>query len=214
MRGAIVVFPGSNCDRDLYYALERAGMIPQYVWHAESSLPAVQAVFLPGGFSYGDYLRAGGIARFAPIMEAVETFWRQGGVVIGICNGFQILTEAGWLPGALRRNTSGRFVCSTVEVCSFGKGPLQDYIGERSYRLPIAHGEGRYVAGVKIPSWGLRYATSPSPNGSDRGIAGLANEEGTVLGLMPHPERACDPYQGHLDGLDFLRAIVRYIAQR
>lgn len=212
-RAGVVVFPGSNCDRDLYYALERAGFRPMYLWHEVRVLPPLEAVFLPGGFSYGDYLRPGAIARFAPIMQAIEAFWQKGGFVMGICNGFQILVEAGWLPGALLRNSHGLFVCRVVEVRGqVGTAhPLEAYLGGRPYRLPIAHGDGRYVPvlGQEV-GWTLYYEGG-SPNGSYRRIAGLSNALGTVLGLMPHPERACDPYQGNLDGLDFLRAIARYI---
>ncbi|MCS6894539.1 MAG: phosphoribosylformylglycinamidine synthase subunit PurQ [Bacteroidia bacterium] len=214
MRAGIVVFPGSNCDRDLYYALERAGFTPQYIWHAEPTLPPLEAVFLPGGFSYGDYLRAGAIARFAAVMPAVESFWRNGGFVMGICNGFQILLEAGWLPGALRRNTHGRFICQTITVQAAEKSPLTPYIGERLYRLPIAHADGRYVPNETLPAWSLQYVPAPAPNGSYAAIAGIGNAEGTVFGLMPHPERACDPYQGNSDGLDFLRGIARYLNAR
>lgn len=185
-------------------------MEPRFVWHAEVRLPPVRAVFLPGGFSYGDYLRAGAIARFAPVMKAVEDFWRGGGFVMGICNGFQILVEAGWLPGALRKNASGKFLCMSVEVEVFGESPLAEYLKGR-YRLPIAHAEGRYVPGEALPVWGMRYVSLPAPNGSYRGIAGVGNPEGTVFGLMPHPERACDPYQGAVDGLDFLRGVARYL---
>ncbi|MCS7296993.1 MAG: phosphoribosylformylglycinamidine synthase subunit PurQ [Bacteroidia bacterium] len=213
MRAGIVVFPGSNCDRDLYYALERAGFVPQYLWHADITLPLLQAVFLPGGFSYGDYLRAGAIARFARIMPAIEEFWQRGGFVMGICNGFQILLEAGWLPGALRRNAQGRFICKVVSVVLEGGGPLAAYVGGRPYYLPIAHAEGRYVPGGEMPRWFLRY-TPPVPNGSYAAIAGFGNSEGTVFGLMPHPERACDAYQGRGDGLDFLRGVARYLLSR
>lgn len=214
LKAGIVVFPGSNCDRDLYYALERAGFVPQYLWHADTRLPSLSAVFFPGGFSYGDYLRAGAIARFARIMPAVEDFWRRGGFVMGICNGFQILLEAGWLPGALRKNANGRFLCTTVSIKLSGDSPLSSYLGERTYRLPIAHAEGRYVPSDTLPSWSLRYDPAPAPNGSFGAIAGLGNPEGTILGLMPHPERACDPYQGQTDGLDFLRGIARYLSNR
>ncbi|MCX7606146.1 MAG: phosphoribosylformylglycinamidine synthase subunit PurQ [Bacteroidia bacterium] len=214
MRAGIVVFPGSNCDRDLYYALERAGMTPRYLWHREEKLPPLEAIFLPGGFSYGDYLRAGAIARFAPIMRAIEVYRERGGFIMGICNGFQILVEAGWLPGALRRNSHGRFLCTTVEVEVFGEGPLSSYLAGRRYRLPIAHAEGRYVPSTDLPSWGIRYVPAPAPNGSYAAIAGVADATGTVLGIMPHPERACDPYQGQADGLDFLRGIARYLQQR
>lgn len=214
LRAGIVVFPGSNCDRDLYYALERAGFIPQYIWHAERRLPSLEAVFLPGGFSYGDYLRAGAIARFAPIMPAVESFWRRGGFVMGICNGFQVLVEAGWLPGALRKNTSGRFLSRVVSVQLDRDSVLFPYLGERIYRLPIAHSEGRYVPAGSAPTGALRYTPPPAPNGSYGAIAGFANPEGTVFGLMPHPERACDSYQGQVDGLDFLRGIARYLSRR
>jgi phosphoribosylformylglycinamidine synthase len=216
LRAGVVVFPGSNCDRDLYYALERAGFRPQYLWHADVHLPPLQAVFLPGGFSYGDYLRPGAIARFSPIMKVVEDFWRAGGFVMGICNGFQVLVEAGWLSGALLRNHSGRFICDvvTIQARLLQSHPLSSYLGERPYRLPIAHGDGRYITGGEgVPAWYLRYIPA-APNGSAHHIAGLSNPEGTVLGLMPHPERACDPYQGQMDGLDFLRAIARYIQDR
>ncbi len=215
-RAAVVIFPGSNCDRDLYYALERVGFRPVYVWHEAKALPPVEAVFLPGGFSYGDYLRPGAIARFAPIMKAIEAFWQEGGFVMGICNGFQMLVEAGWLPGALLRNEQGRFVCEVVPIHGqVGTShPLEAYLGQRVYHLPIAHGDGRYVpAPGCVPAWALYYQ-GPSPNGSYHQIAGLCNASGTVLGLMPHPERACDPYQGRSDGLDFLRAVARYIADR
>ncbi|MCS6790802.1 MAG: phosphoribosylformylglycinamidine synthase subunit PurQ [Bacteroidia bacterium] len=215
MRAGVVVFPGSNCDRDLYYALERAGFEPRFLWHADSNLPPLEAVFLPGGFSYGDYLRAGAIARLAPIMAVIEEFWRKGGFVMGICNGFQILTEAGWLPGALRRNANGKFLCDVVEVEWQGNNPLSGYFGGRRYRIPIAHAEGRYVpAQAFLPGGRLHYIPAPAPNGSFAAIAGIANEEGTVFGMMPHPERACDPYQGEVDGLDFLRGIARYLAKR
>jgi len=215
-RAGIVVFPGSNCDRDLYHALERAGFRPRYLWHGDTKLPPLEAVFLPGGFSYGDYLRPGAIARFSRIMPAIEDFWREGGFVMGICNGFQILVEAGWLPGALLRNQPGRFICTVTTIVPqlMPSHPLRAYLGERPYRLPIAHGDGRYVvAKGEIPPHRFRYLPI-APNGSQYHIAGLVNAEGTVLGLMPHPERACDPYQGQSDGLDFLRAIARYVAFR
>jgi phosphoribosylformylglycinamidine synthase len=149
-------------------------------------------------------------------MPAIEDFWRKGGFVMGICNGFQILVEAGWLPGALLRNQSGRFICTVTTIVPqlMPSHPLRDYLGERPYRLPIAHGDGRYVvAKGEIPPHRFRYLPI-APNGSQYHIAGLVNAEGTVLGLMPHPERACDPYQGQSDGLDFLRAIARYVAFR
>lgn len=214
LKAGVVVFPGSNCDRDLYYALERAGFVPQFLWHGAAQLPDLAAVFLPGGFSYGDYLRAGAIARFAPIMEPIAEFWQKGGFVMGICNGFQVLLEAGWLPGALQRNAGGRFLCRVVEVEPMGEGLLATYVGGRRYRLPIAHAEGRYVPDQTLPEWRLHYVPAPAPNGSYLAIAGLANASGTVVGLMPHPERACDPYQGSCDGLDFLRGIARYLEEK
>lgn len=213
----IVVFPGSNCDRDLRWALEGClGAPTRFLWHEERDLGDVEAVVLPGGFSYGDYLRCGAIARFAPILQEVHHFARSGGPVLGICNGFQVLTEMGLLPGALTRNRDLHFCCepTPLEVrpgrCSW----LQSYGEAAEIVLPIAHGEGRYQADAqtlqRLVDAGqvvLRYRDNP--NGSMGDVAGLCNERGNVLGLMPHPERACDPALGGLDGRPLLGSFGR-----
>ena len=212
----IVVFPGSNCDRDVRWALEGCLGVPtRFLWHEERDLGGIDAVVLPGGFSYGDYLRCGAIARFAPVLEAVQAFAAAGGPVLGICNGFQVLTELGLLPGALTRNRQLHFLCQPAELrvepgsCRW----LQGYGSGEVITLPIAHGEGRYqvdpellqslqVSGQVV----LRYAANP--NGSVGDVAGLCNGRGNVLGLMPHPERACDPLLGGLDGRRLLAAAL------
>ncbi len=209
-RVAVIVFPGSNDDRDAALALEQVGADPLLVWHGERALPRVEAVLLPGGFSYGDYLRCGAIARFAPIMAAVERFAARGGPVLGICNGFQILCEAGLLPGALGPNASLSFVCRDVEVvvertdtpftssCSRGQRLL----------LPVKHGQGCYLPPPSLPPEQvvLRYAPGHNPNGSVEDVAGVCNAEGNVVGLMPHPEHAVDPLLGSTDGALLLGA--------
>jgi phosphoribosylformylglycinamidine synthase len=217
MTVGIVVFPGSNCDRDVHWALEGClGIASRYLWHEQRDLDGVEAVVLPGGFSYGDYLRCGAIARFAPLLEEVRRFAEAGGPVLGICNGFQVLTEMGLLPGALTRNRDLHFLCQSSEL-SINPGSclwLQDYaLGER-IQLPIAHGEGRYQVDAdqldRLEQEGqivLRYTTNP--NGSVANVAGLTNRAGNVLGLMPHPERACDQSLGGIDGQRLLKAILR-----
>jgi phosphoribosylformylglycinamidine (FGAM) synthase-like amidotransferase family enzyme len=193
-RVGVVVFPGSNDDRDAAWALSAIGAEPQLVWHADPELPEVDAVVLPGGFSYGDYLRAGAIARFAPAMDAVGAFAGEGGPVLGICNGFQILCEAGLLPGVLRPNTSLSFVCKDVSK----------------------HGDGCYQAPADLPPEQvvLRYAEGENPNGSDDDIAGVVNADGNVLGLMPHPEHAVDALLGSGDGALILASLVDVARER
>jgi phosphoribosylformylglycinamidine synthase subunit PurQ / glutaminase len=212
---AVLVFPGSNDDGDAALALERLGAEPTLVWHAESELPSVGAVVLPGGFSYGDYLRCGAIARFAPVMEAVRRHAEEGGLVLGICNGFQVLCEAGLLPGALRPNTSLSFVCRDVSVRVERADTPFTSRAEAGQRLtiPVKHGEGCYFADeellVELEQNGqilLRY--EDNPNGSVAAIAGVANEAGTVFGLMPHPEHAVDPLLGSTDGALILGSFV------
>jgi phosphoribosylformylglycinamidine synthase I len=213
----IVVFPGSNCDRDLRWALEGClGQPTRFLWHEERDLSGVEAVLLPGGFSYGDYLRCGAIARFAPILQEVHRFAKEGGPVLGICNGFQVLTEMGLLPGALTRNRDLHFRCETtaLEVRPGGCGWLRGYSEGATIALPIAHGEGRYQVDPstlhRLFDRGqvvLRYRHNP--NGSVGDVAGLCNETGNVLGLMPHPERACDPALGGLDGRALLASLGR-----
>jgi phosphoribosylformylglycinamidine synthase I len=213
----IVVFPGSNCDRDVRWALEGClGQPTRFLWHEERDLSGVEAVVLPGGFSYGDYLRCGAIARFAPILQEVHRFASAGGPVLGICNGFQVLTELGLLPGALTRNRDLHFRCESalLEVRPGNCGWLQGYSGGATMALPIAHGEGRYQVETstlhRLLDRGqvvLRYRHNP--NGSVGDVAGLCNERGNVLGLMPHPERACDPALGGLDGRALLASLGR-----
>jgi phosphoribosylformylglycinamidine synthase I len=212
---AVVVFPGSNDDRDAALALEALGADPRLAWHAESMLPDAAAVVLPGGFSYGDYLRCGAIARFAPVMDAVSRFAAEGGLVLGICNGFQVLCEAGLLPGALRPNASLSFVCRDVGlVVERADTPFTNRCepGQR-LTIPVKHGEGCYFADGPLlarleanDQIALRY--EDNPNGSIGDIAAVTNEAGNVLGLMPHPEHAVDPLLGSTDGALVLGSLV------
>jgi phosphoribosylformylglycinamidine synthase subunit PurQ / glutaminase len=215
-RVAVVSFPGSNDDRDAALALAQLGAEPLLVWHADRELPNVQAVVLPGGFSYGDYLRAGALARFAPVMEAVRALAAEGGLVLGICNGFQVLCEAGLLPGVLRPNRSLSFVCRDVPLAvERADTPFTSRCrqGQRLI-IPIKHGEGCFFADAALlAELGasnkvvLRYE-GESPNGSVAGIAGVVNAEGNVMGLMPHPEHAVDPLVGSTDGALVLGSLV------
>jgi phosphoribosylformylglycinamidine synthase subunit PurQ / glutaminase len=211
-RIAVVVFPGSNDDRDAAWALKALGADPLLVWHAEGRLERVDAVVLPGGFSYGDYLRCGAIARFAPVMEAVERFAADGGPVLGICNGFQVLCEAGLLPGVLRPNASLAFVCRDVDVVvERGDTPFTSRcsVGQ-TLTIPVKHGEGCYHPPPELEDHHvvLRYAPEQNPNGSVDDIAGVVNAEGNVMGLMPHPEHAVDPLLGSSDGALVLASLV------
>jgi phosphoribosylformylglycinamidine synthase len=220
---AVVVFPGSNDDRDASLALEALGAEPVLHWHANSELPEVGAVVLPGGFSYGDYLRAGAIARFSPAMQAVASFAADGGHVLGICNGFQVLCEAGLLPGALRPNESLSFVCEDVplRVERAGVAFLTRCEAGQRLSIPIKHGEGCYFADdellAELDEAGqivLRY--DDNPNGSIDSIAGVVNAQGNVMGLMPHPEHAVDPLigSGSTDGALILEALVDRARER
>jgi phosphoribosylformylglycinamidine synthase I len=218
---AVLVFPGSNDDRDAALALEWLGAEPSLVWHAEHELPQVEAVVLPGGFSYGDYLRCGAIARFAPVMTAVSRFAEEGGLVLGICNGFQVLCEAGLLPGALRPNASLSFICRDVPLRVDRTDTPFTSRAEAGQRLtiPVKHGEGCYFADeellVELEQNGqvvLRY--EENPNGSVAAIAGVTNETGTVFGLMPHPEHAVDPLLGSADGALILGSLVGAARER
>jgi phosphoribosylformylglycinamidine synthase subunit PurQ / glutaminase len=220
-RIAIVVFPGSNDDRDAALALEGLGAEASLIWHAEGGLPDVEAVILPGGFSYGDYLRCGAIARFAPVMQAVGAFAEDGGLVLGICNGFQVLCEAGLLPGTLRPNASLEFVCRDVELqLERADTPFTSRAEPgRSLTIPIKHGEGCFFADdellAELERNGqvvLRY--EQNPNGSVAGIAGVVNERGNVFGLMPHPEHAVDPLLGSTDGALVLGSLVDAARER
>jgi phosphoribosylformylglycinamidine synthase subunit PurQ / glutaminase len=228
-RVGVVVFPGSNCDRDTLHALDLVGAEPVALWHEQASLDGVAAVILPGGFAYGDYLRAGVIARFSPVMRAVEAFAADGGLVLGICNGFQVLAEAGLVPGALLRNRGLKFLGRDVEIAATRLDtPFTHGLATagQPLRMPIAHGEGcyyaddatldaleaegqvlfRYVGADGGPATeGDRVA---NPNGSLRAIAGVLNAAGNVAGLMPHPERAAETILGSDDGLPIIRSLV------
>jgi phosphoribosylformylglycinamidine synthase len=218
---AVLVFPGSNDDRDAAWALHALGADPVLVWHGEHELPDVAGVILPGGFSYGDYLRCGAIARFAPAMEAVGRFAAAGGPVLGICNGFQILCEAGLLPGVLRPNQSLEFICRDTRVRverADTKLTSRCTVGQ-TLTIPVKHGEGSWFADddlyaelVALDQIVLRY--EDNPNGSMHDVAGVCNREGNVLGLMPHPEHAVDPLLGSADGTFVLASLVDAARER
>jgi phosphoribosylformylglycinamidine synthase I len=229
MKFAIVVFPGSNCDHDAYHAAKHVlGHDAEFIWHKETSVKGADAVILPGGFSHGDYLRTGAIARFSPIMNAVADFARRGGPVLGICNGFQILLESEMLPGAMLRNRDLKFHCEHVFVrveqtdTPFTLGASRGQV----LRIPIAHGEGNYhvepqVVGALEANGHVvfRYCDAAgqvtdaaNPNGSVNGIAGICNDARNVVGLMPHPERACETALGSADGLVLFESVVRALA--
>ncbi len=224
MRVAVVTFPGSNCDYDLYKAAQQVGCEATFVWHRERGLDVYDAVLLPGGFSYGDYLRAGAIARMSPIMEDVVAFADAGGPVLGICNGFQILCEAGLLPGALVRNASLRFASKDVLVRVERTETLftESYSADQILRMPIAHGEGNYEADEatleRLEAEGrviFRYVDATgsataeaNPNGSWHNIAGIANDRGNILGMMPHPERAMEDILGSTDGVGLFTSLI------
>jgi phosphoribosylformylglycinamidine synthase I len=231
MKFAVVVFPGSNCDEDAYHAASHVlGEQAEYVWHKETDLKGADVVILPGGFAHGDYLRTGAMARFSPIMQAVETFASQGGPVLGICNGFQILLEAGLLPGAMLRNRDLKFHCEHVHVrVDENDTPFTGLCRPgQVLRIPIAHGEGNYFAEPAVISRleanrqiVFRYTTAAgdlsdaaNPNGSVASIAGLCNEARNVVGLMPHPERACESMLGSADGLIVFQSVVTWFRER
>jgi phosphoribosylformylglycinamidine synthase subunit PurQ / glutaminase len=229
MMFGIVTFPGSNCDHDTWHAIVDAlGEDAQYLWHKDQDLAGSDVVILPGGFSYGDYLRAGAIARFSPIMHEVLSHAKRGGPVLGICNGFQIACEAGLLPGALLRNESLRFVSELVRLRVENAGTLftNRYEAGQILTMPIAHGDGRYTADSdtirRLEGEGqvvLRYVNGAgdadrywSPNGSMNAIAGIVSAAGNVMGLMPHPERAVDPILGSTDGLGIFESMLARVA--
>jgi phosphoribosylformylglycinamidine synthase len=222
-RVAVITFPGSNCDADLRRAVEITdGLSCVAVWHKDTSLGGADAVLLPGGFSYGDYLRCGAIARFSPIMQTVVDFAKKGGPVLGICNGFQILTEAGLLPGALRQNAGLKFICQDVELEVDGRETpfTGDLPRDRGLRIPIAHMEGNYTADADVVARMegegqviFRYgATVGNPNGSVSDIAGICNGAGNVVGLMPHPERVVEAAVGGTDGVGFFTSLATWLA--
>ncbi|MGG4036258.1 phosphoribosylformylglycinamidine synthase subunit PurQ [Paenibacillus cisolokensis] len=218
MKFAVLVFPGSNCDIDCYKAVEDTiGQKADYVWHTATDLSGYDAILVPGGFSYGDYLRCGAIARFAPVMNAVREAAEAGKYVLGICNGFQILTEAGLLPGALRRNRNLKFICrqAPLEVVNNRTPFTNQYASGEVIRIPIAHGEGNYYCDEETlerlkanNQIVFRYANGDNPNGSVYDIAGICNEQGNVVGMMPHPERAVDQLLGSEDGKRMFTSIL------
>jgi phosphoribosylformylglycinamidine synthase subunit PurQ / glutaminase len=218
VRFAVIVFPGSNCDIDMFHAIkDELGEEVEYVWHDQESLEGFDAILLPGGFSYGDYLRCGAIARFSNVMKEIIKAAEAGKPVLGVCNGFQILLEAGLLPGAMRRNESLKFICKPVQL----KVETNETMFSGSYHqgeiitVPIAHGEGNYycdeqtLARLKENNQIVFTYEGKNPNGSIENIAGITNEKGNVLGMMPHPERAVDSLLGGADGLKLFQSIVR-----
>lgn len=223
MKVAVIRFPGANCDQDGYYALnEDLGIHAEYVWHEATSLAGFDGVFLPGGFSYGDYLRCGAMAARAPVMDEVRRMARDGRPVIGVCNGFQVLCEGGLLPGALLLNAKQKFLCQDVHIQAVNRTSPWTRDIDRILRIPIAHGEGRFICDRETlrqlegdGQVAFRYVspqgeltTEANPNGSMDSIAGVLNEAGNILGLMPHPERACRELTGSVDGVLILRAFA------
>ena len=219
MKVGVIVFPGSNCDHDAWYAInENLHGRAEFIWHQSSNLRDMDAVLLPGGFSYGDYLRCGAIARFSPVMSAVKKFAADGGLVLGVCNGFQILVEAGLLPGALLRNQDLKFICRELRLrTETTNSPFTSKLEKgQTLRLPIAHGEGRYFADERTldeleADDRVTFRYLDNPNGSARAIAGILNRERNVMGMMPHPERACDPLMGSTSGLGILESMLSAI---
>lgn len=228
MKFGVVVFPGSNCDHDAYHVVSKhVGQPVDFIWHKETDLRYFDAVIIPGGFSYGDYLRAGALARFSPVMESVKKFAAEGKFVFGICNGFQILCEAGLLPGALRRNAGSLFICRHVDLkLENPHTPFTENVDpERVLSIPIAHAEGNYTCDdatyTSLEENGqivFRYCDAngeitdeANPNGSRGNIAGICNQDRNVLGMMPHPERACEEALGSNDGRDIFRSLTTTI---
>jgi phosphoribosylformylglycinamidine synthase subunit PurQ / glutaminase len=220
MRFGVVVFPGSNCDHDAWYAASHnLGHEAEYIWHDSTTIGSVDAVILPGGFSYGDYLRCGAIAKFSKVMRAVKQFASDGGLVIGICNGFQILVESGMLPGALIRNRGLKFICRPVRLVTMtAKSPFTSQTNPgQVLRVPIAHGEGCYYADERTldeleAEDRVVFRYLDNPNGSLRDIAGILSRGRNVMGMMPHPERASDPLMGSTDGLVVFQSMAAVMA--
>src|SRR5690606_28492827 len=228
LKFGVVVFPGSNCDHDAYYSLKKVmGYDVEFLWHKTTDLKNSDVIILPGGFSYGDYLRTGAIARFSPIMNEVINFAENGGIVIGICNGFQILLEAGLLPGVMLKNKSLQFVCKDIYLSVVNDNTIYTKGIERSegLKIPVAHGEGNYFADeatlktlVENNQIVFKYSDKKgnvseeiNPNGSTVGIAGIMNKRGNVMGMMPHPERACNPVLGKTNGSFIFKTLAQNI---
>jgi len=230
MKFGVIVFPGSNCDHDAYHVISKhVGQPVDFIWHKETDLSAYDAIIVPGGFSYGDYLRAGALAHFSPVMKAVKKFADKGGFVFGICNGFQILCESGLLPGALMRNEGLHFICKHVNIRVENQNTpyTNELINNKVLSIPIAHAEGNYVCDDETFSLleenkqiVFRYCdekgntnTASNPNGSRSNIAGVCNLDRNVLGMMPHPERACEQLLGSNDGREIFRSVTNQIAE-
>ena len=226
MKFGVVIFPGSNCDQDMIYTLRHQNKSEVVeLWHKDTDLQGVDCVVLPGGFSYGDYLRSGAIARFSPIMQSVIEFAAKGGYVLGVCNGFQILCEAGLVPGALLHNESHKFICKNVFIRKQGDCLLTANVPDKALKIPIAHGEGRYYVAPEVLAEMekngqimFRYCDEngsitpeANPNGATDNIAGVCNAEKNVFGMMPHPERAADPMLSNEDGLLLFRSLLNEI---
>ncbi|MGG7621331.1 phosphoribosylformylglycinamidine synthase subunit PurQ [Bacillus coreaensis] len=217
MKFAVIVFPGSNCDIDMYHAIkDELGEEVEYVWHDATNLDGFDAILLPGGFSYGDYLRTGAIARFSNVMKEVVKAAEAGKPVLGVCNGFQILLEAGLLPGAMRRNESLKFICKNVELRVENNETMfsGSYKQGETIQIPVAHGEGNYYCDEETlarlkENKQIVFTYTNNPNGSLEDIAGIMNEQGNVLGMMPHPERAVDELLGGADGVKLFQSIVK-----
>ncbi len=225
MKFGVVVFPGSNCDHDTYHVISKViGQPVDFIWHKEDSVAGFDAIILPGGFSYGDYLRSGALARFSPVMQNVKTFANEGGLVMGICNGFQILCESGLLPGVLLKNRDQKFICEHVNIrVEHTETPFTNgYKAEQVLRIPIAHGDGNYFCDAATldeleanQQIIFRYCDAAgnvteaaNPNGSRHNIAGICNRDRNVLGLMPHPERAAEDVLGNHDGLAMFNSMT------
>jgi phosphoribosylformylglycinamidine synthase I len=229
MRFGVVIFPGSNCEQDVIHATRYLGFESEYVWHGDTDLTGFDAIVLPGGFSYGDYIRTGAVARFSPVMAEVVKFAEAGGPVLGICNGFQILTEAHMLPGAMLRNRGLKFICREVSLRVEDSGcQWVDLPAGSVVRIPINHNEGNYVCSPESLAAmeanrqivlrycepdGARAPEGSAPNGAMDDIAGVCSERGNVFGLMPHPERMCDPQASGTDGQPFFTSIVKRLAE-
>ncbi|PIR20072.1 MAG: phosphoribosylformylglycinamidine synthase I [Deltaproteobacteria bacterium CG11_big_fil_rev_8_21_14_0_20_47_16] len=218
MKVGVITFPASNCDQDCVSAVKRMGASVVSLWHRDASVQDVDAVIIPGGFSYGDYLRCGAMAAHSPIMAAVKQFAAKGGRVLGICNGFQILTESGLLPGVLMRNAHLKFVCRTVavKIVNTQTAVTSRYKSGQILQMPVAHMEGNYFADAttlatlkKNNQIVFQYADGQNPNGAIDNIAGICNEARNVVGLMPHPERVCDPLLGGTDGVELFKALLQ-----
>lgn len=231
MKFGVVVFPGSNCDHDCYHVVKNVLKQPvQFIWHGDKTFPKVDCIIIPGGFSYGDYLRTGAVAQFSPVMDEIKRHAKRGGAVIGICNGFQILLEAGLLPGAMRRNRDLHFICKYVHLrVESQKTPFSKQLAKGDVlEIPVAHGEGNYycdkktLAELKANNQIIfRYSDvdgnvndGTNPNGSVDNIAGICNKKGNVLGMMPHPERCMEPEMGSIDGQELFLSLLATARQK